>query len=161
MVLPEHTLDYMSLGNHTLTLSVSDDVNEPVTSDISVVVIDTTAPTLAPVADRTILWPPNHQMADVTIWANASDNGGGTLILSAVITSNEPEEGLGDGDEAPDWTLPVIDQNTGVITMQLRAERSGSGDGRVYTVTITAVDESGNSSQTTLEIIVPHDKPKK
>ena len=75
--------------------------------------------------------------------------------------SNEPQEGLGDGDTAPDWTEPVIDQANGVISLQLRAERSGSGDGRVYTIAITATDNSGNSSTAPVEIIVPHDKGKK
>ena len=69
--------------------------------------------------------------------------------------------GLGDGDESPDWTVPLIDQENGEITLQLRAERSGSGDGRVYSIHITATDESGMSSNAIVEIIVPHDKAKK
>lgn len=57
--------------------------------------------------------------------------------LSAVVSSNESQDGLGDGDMAPDWTPPVINQETGVITLQLHAERSGK-EGREHTVTITA-----------------------
>jgi hypothetical protein len=68
---------------------------------------------------------------------------------------------LGDGDTASDWTTPVIDQVTGIIYLQLRAERSGSGNGRVYTITIIATDASGNSSQANVQIIVPHDKRNK
>ena len=60
-----------------------------------------------------------------------------------------------------DWTEPVIDQDNGIITLQLRAERSGTGEGRIYTITITATDESGNSSQAQVNIIVPHDKRNK
>jgi len=44
--------------------------------------------------------------------------------------------------------------------LQLRAERSGRGNGRVYTVTITATDESGNTGQADVDIIVPRDKGK-
>ena len=44
--------------------------------------------------------------------------------------------------------------------MQLRAERSAFGEGRVYTITIIALDESGNSSKADVEIIVPHVKGK-
>jgi len=40
----------------------------------------------------------------------------------------------------------VINQTTGMIYTQLRAERSGSGSGRIYTITITATDSSGNVS---------------
>lgn len=100
-------------------------------------------------------------MMDVTIWANASDNSGWPVALTAAVTSNEPQDGLGDGDTAPDWTAPVIDQVTGIIALQVRAERSGKGSGRVYAVRITATDEAGLSSEANVTIIVPHDKPKK
>ena len=161
VTLSEQIVNDFDLGIHTLTLSVSDGVNEAVSSDITVVVIDTTAPVLAPLTDNTILWPPNHKMVDVTIWANASDNSGGPVTLFATVVSNESVEGLGDGDESPDWSVPLIDQENGVITLQLRAERSGSGDGRVYSINITATDESGISSYAIVETIVPHDKAKK
>ncbi len=62
---------------------------------------------------------------------------------------------------APDSIGPEIDQLNGIISLQLRAERSGSGDGRIYTITIIATDDSGNTSSADAEIIVPHDKRKK
>ncbi|MGB9629230.1 MAG: HYR domain-containing protein, partial [Thermodesulfobacteriota bacterium] len=71
------------------------------------------------------------------------------------------QDGLGDGDTSPDWTEPVIDQNNGIITLKLRAERSGKGKGRIYTITITATDQSGNSNQGKVEIRVPHSQGKK
>jgi len=122
---------------------------------------DDIPPTLAPLPDKTILWPPNHKMVTVSIAANASDDSGGPITLAATVSSNEPENGLGDGDTAPDWTTPFIDQENGIITLQLRAERSGRGNGRVYTVAITATDESGNTAQADVDIIVPRDKGKK
>lgn len=68
---------------------------------------------------------------------------------------------LGDGNTSPDWTEPVIDQGNGIITFQLRAEHSGKGNGRVYKITITAVDTSNNTATANVEITVPHDKKKK
>ncbi len=68
---------------------------------------------------------------------------------------------LGDGDTFPDWTEPLIDQQSGVISLQVRAERSGKGSGRTYTVRITATDAAGNMSAAEVPIIVPHDKGKK
>ena len=99
-------------------------------------------------------------MVDIVIEANAFDNSGFPVTLSAFVASNEPEDGLGDGDTAPDWTEPVIDQDNGIITLQLRAERSGTGDGRVYTITIVATDEAGNASTVDVPLVVPHDKRK-
>jgi len=55
-------------------------------------------------------------MVSIEINANAIDESGLPVTLSAAVTSNEPQEGLGDGDKAPDWTAPVINQQTGVIT---------------------------------------------
>jgi hypothetical protein len=99
-------------------------------------------------------------MVNIVINANAKDKSGLPVRLSAVVSSNEPQDGLGDGDTAPDWTDPVIDQANGIITLQLRAERSGSGNGREYTIAITATDNTGNSSTAAVVIIVPHDKGK-
>ena len=124
--------------------------------DITVTVEDTLAPTLHPVPDQGILWPPNHDMIEIVIEANASDNTGDPPTLTAIVASDELEEGQCDGDMAPDWTEPVITQSTGIINLQLRAERSMVGDGRVYTVTVTATDESNNSSTTDVGIIVPY-----
>ncbi|HOW80717.1 MAG TPA: hypothetical protein PK406_14830 [Verrucomicrobiota bacterium] len=127
-------------------------------------VVDTTPPTFTNVtASPSTLWPPNHKMVNITINAKVKDDSGLPVTLSAAVTSNEPQNGLGDGDTAPDWTTPVIKQDdTGVvtITLQLRAERSGSGNGRIYTVTITATDASGNTSTAPVNILVPHDKGK-
>lgn len=161
--LPKKTLPNLSLGDHTISLCVNDEfnANAPVCQDIMVRIIDITAPTLSLVPDKAILWPPNHKMVNVTIQANAIDNSGGPMSLTAIVTSNEPEDGLGDGDMSPDWTEPMVDQTTGVITLQLRAERSGRGNGRTYTITVIAEDDSGNSSQANVNIIVPHDQRKK
>lgn len=148
----------LTLGQHALTLSVSDGINSPVSAQTILNVIDSTAPTLAPFADTGILWPPDHKMVTISIAANAFDSSGMPVTLSATVRSNEPEDGLGDGDMSPDWTTPVIDQQTGIITLQLRSERSGAGVGRTYTVTIYATDAAGNQSSATIQIIVPHDK---
>jgi len=75
--------------------------------------------------------------------------------------ASEPQNGLGDGDVSPDWTNPIVDQAHGIITLQLRAERSGTGNGRIYSIQITGRDASGNGSQATVQIMVPPDQGKK
>ncbi|MCK5229974.1 MAG: LamG domain-containing protein, partial [Desulfobulbaceae bacterium] len=156
--LPNCVLPSLGLGPHTVTLTVSDGTNDSVSRDITIDVVDTTAPTLTPKPNIGILWPPNHKMVDIIIHANASDNSGLPPTLSATIISNELEEGIGDGNTTSDWTSPMIDQATGIITLQLRAERSGLGEGRTYTIFITAIDDAGNFSTANLDIIVPHDQ---
>lgn len=149
------------VGVHQIELRVNDGVNEPVSAFVSVEVTDTTAPSLSPVPSVTILWPPNHQLVPVTIWANAFDNGGGTIHLDVEVASSEPPDTDGDGNTIPDWYIDSVDDETGVIQLRLRSERSGKGDGRIYTISIRATDEIGNESVAIVEILAPHDKRKK
>ncbi len=60
----------------------------------------------------------------------------------------------GSGHTSTDWKI------TGDHTLTLRAERSGTGNGRVYTITIQATDVSGNTAQKTVTVSVPHDHSK-
>jgi hypothetical protein len=120
---------------------------------VSGINIDKTPPTLAGLpAPGCTLWPPNHrlvQVATVTATDGLSGLVPGSLVLTA--TSNEPGNGGGDGDMAPDI---VINGST----IQLRAERSGQGTGRLYTVTAAATDVAGNLGSATAACAVPHDQ---
>jgi hypothetical protein len=160
VAIPDCVVADLPMGEHELRLTVTDNINQPVSSPVAVDVVDTMAPTIEPVASQYMLWPPNHAMVDVVIYANAWDNSGLPATLSAAVHSNEPESGTGTGDLAPDFAIVSIDQATGTISLQLRRERSGSGNGRIYTVVITASDDSGNQSSTQVAISVPHDKRK-
>ena len=40
----------------------------------------------------------------------------------------------------------------------LLAERAGNGSGRIYTITITSTDASGNSAESTVTVTVPHNQ---
>ncbi len=151
------TLD-LGVGTFPFELAVSDGVNVEVARSIEIEVIDTDAPTLSPVPSRTILWPPNHRMVEVTVEANAEDNAGGTVMLTVEVTSSEPPEFDGDGNFVPDHEIVSVDAASGVIELLLRAERSGRGPGRSYTVVITATDQSGNSSTAEVVVHAPHNR---
>lgn len=100
---------------------------------------------------RSVLWPPNHKLVDITVdYSTINDCGSATCRLS--VTSNEPVEGTGGGDAAPDWE--IIDEHQ----LRLRAERAGNGSGRVYTITITCTDGSGGSATRTVTVTVPRNQ---
>jgi hypothetical protein len=145
------------VGLHDLSLEVSDGVNDPVFQPVTVEVQDTTAPTLSPSPSDSMLWPPNHLLHDITIQANAFDNGG-PVNLEVEVLSSEPVDDNGDGSTDPDWYVDAVDDVTGVIQLRLRAERQGRGPGRTYTVVITATDASGNETVSMVDIRAPHDK---
>ncbi len=144
-------------GEHYVTLTVTDSHNESDTCIATVNVKDTTSPTISGViANPNILWPPNHKMVPVTVNAVVSDNCDASPMTKVIsVTSNEPINGTGDGDTAPDWEI------TGDFTVNLRAEKSGNGNGRIYTVTVESTDADGNSSTQDVTVIVPHNKKKK
>ena len=139
------------LGDTDVTLTVTDDMGASDTCKATVTVVDQEAPVISSVtASPDRLWPPNHNMVPVVLAVDATDNCDLVCQIESVA-SNEPVNGLGDGDTAPDWEI------TDDLTVDLRAERSGTGSGRIYTITVVCTDESGNSSTDTTEVTVPHD----
>jgi hypothetical protein len=142
-----------SLGPTTVTLTVTDSHGASSTCGGTVTVVDTTPPSIVSLsANPNSLWPPNHKMVPVTVTAIASDNCTAAPACHIVsVSSNEPENGLGDGDTAPDWKI------AGNLTVNLRAERSGTGSGRIYTITTVCTDASNNNSSSgTVTVKVPH-----
>lgn len=143
------------IGTTTITYTAMDANGNTGTAEQQITVVDKTPPVISAVSvDKTVLWPADHKMVDVTLLYNVTDNcdesSGITRVLS--VTSNEPINGTGDGDTAPDWE--VLDANH----VRLRAERAGNGQGRAYTITITAKDSKGNYSSRSVVVKVPKSK---
>ncbi len=104
-------------------------------------------------ANPNVLWPPNHKMVDVAVTVSTAGACGGAATCRITgVSSNEPSEGAGVGNLAPDWEIVAP------LLLKLRAERAGSDGERVYTITITCVDDSGNSSTKDVLVTVPHDR---
>jgi len=98
------------------------------------------------------LWPPNHKFVTVSI-AGVTDPDGDSLTTNIVgISQDEPLSGHGDGNTCPDG------KGVGTSTASARAERSGTGDGRVYHVSFTASDGKGGQCTGSVRICVPHDQ---
>jgi hypothetical protein len=117
-------------------------------------VVDTTAPQLSLVLSPTHLSPPNHKLAVITATVAATDTCDANPAVALVsIESNEPDNGLGDGDQPNDIQEAAF--GTDDRQFSLRKERGGSGTGRIYTVTYSATDASGNTTTRQATVTVP------
>jgi hypothetical protein len=81
------------------------------------------------------LWPPNHKYVDVTI-----------------LGVTDPDDEPADAKHSPDA------YGVGTDTASLRAERSGTGNGRVYMITFIASDGKGGEAKGNVTVYVPHHK---
>jgi YVTN family beta-propeller protein len=93
------------------------------------------------------LWPPNHTMHAVQIQGVTHPDGSPLSLAVTGVFQDEPVNGTGDGDTSPDATLSPL---------QVRAERSGGGNGRVYHIAFTAVDAGGRTCTGEVTVCVPH-----
>ena len=100
------------------------------------------------------LWPPNHRLVPISI-IGVNDPDGDEVTLSITgITQDEPVNGLGDGDTSPDGF------GVGTAQAEIRVERSGRGNGRVYYISFTADDKKGGTCSGQVIVGVPHDQGK-
>ena len=144
------------LGTTEVVATATDFAGNEATKNFSVTVKDTTPPVIQSLtASPNMLWPPNHKLVPVLLTAqvnDAVDSAPTTLIVA--VSSNEPIKGDGDGDTEPDWEI------TGPLKLNLRAERQGGGNGRIYTITVESHDLSGNTSARTVTVSVPKSQGK-
>jgi PKD domain len=151
-----------STGNHTLTLKATDYAGNTGTANVTVTVVttpvtpsaptvaDTTPPTLTVTAAPSSIWPPNHKYVTVKITATAHDNTDPSPKIAFVsMASNEADNARGSGNTAND--IVKVDD----FTFNIRAERSGPGSGRTYTITYKATDASGNTATASAIVTVP------
>ena len=121
--------------------------------------IDQTAPKFSMcAANPPVLWPPNHNMVDVTVSLVVTDDGSGpaAFVLKST-TSNEPDNGMGNGDTPND--IQGFEVGKPDTQGQLRAERSELGTGgRIYKLAYQAWDAAGNVQTCIVAVTVPHDQ---
>lgn len=155
------------LGTTTVTFTATDDSGNSATCTTTVTVIDTTPPDISVTVSPDTLWPPNHRMVDILATVTVSDicDAAPSVVLTS-ITSDEPDDTKGKEWDSQDSTsgdgntvndIQGADIETEDYEFQLRAERAGAGDGRVYTITYTVTDASGNEASASATVVVPHD----
>ncbi len=126
-----------------------------------------------------VLWPPNHKLVRFTLAACGAVTDGcstpppsqpqppppdGPIILlsgaqpaagvptaiTAITADEEVEVGAGGDGHTTEYDVAIIDD----VTFDLRSERQGGGNGRVYRVHY--VDDAGVAGS--CEFLVPHDR---
>jgi hypothetical protein len=112
-------------------------------------ICETTAPVVEVTATPDTLWPPDHRYRDVTASVSVTDADPSTAVELVSVTSNEPDNGEDDGNTVND--IVIVDD----FHFELRAERSGVGTGRVYTITYLVTDACGNSTSASATVTVP------
>jgi hypothetical protein len=153
-MVPVSLSSALPLGTNVLTITATDSASNSVTCSATITVVDTIPPVIASEsAQPNVLWPPNHKFVPVMVRATVTDACGPTTWKIVSVSSNEADNGKGGGNTSPDWMI------TGAHTVKLRAERSGNGSGRIYSITIQAMDAAGNvSAEAVVHVTVPHDQ---
>ena len=99
------------------------------------------------------LWPPDHRLVNVGLRVDVGEACCGRAAVSLAVFSDEPADGLGDGDTPIDARIAAPD-------LYLRQERSGQGDGRVYLIAATATYQGVSSTRCTT-VVVPKSNSKR
>jgi len=110
-----------------------------------------TSPTLSVALSPATLWPPNGKLVPITAAVTVKDNNGSAQkIRLESITSNE----LLEAEDIRDASFGTDDRS-----FYLAAKRAGTNmAGRIYTVTYSATDASGNKATASATVTVPHDQ---
>lgn len=125
--------------------------SEPASAIVTVVNENDPAACSAAHPSLATLWPPRHGFVPITVEGVTDPDDDTVVITVTAVWQDEPVNGLGDGDTAPDAVL----RDLGVL---LRAERSGTGDGRVYHVSFVADDGTGETCSGSVAVAVPRSR---
>lgn len=147
-----------ALGTTTVVATATDAAGNSQSCSFTVTVKDVTPPAIITNGQTIALWPPNHKYKTVNVTdlvASAGDLCDPTVNINSVriarVTSDEPDNSGGDGNTTHDIVIA-----TDCKSVQLRSERMGGSNGRVYTITFKVTDASGNSSTATARVVVDH-----
>jgi FtsP/CotA-like multicopper oxidase with cupredoxin domain len=138
---------YATGGPKTIKVTVDDD--DGGSDNASVNIIINNPPNCAAVTiSPNSLAPPNHKFVTATLTIAPDPDGDPVTQSITAVTQDEPTNGLGDGDTGPPDAKLLANPNK----VDLRSERSGNGDGRVYRVTFQAQDNKGGSCVGTVKV---------
>ena len=113
----------LPLGNHAITLRVTDSFLRTDTDEVFVSIQDTTPPSITAGMTPDTLWPPNHHMVMIDATVTATDACSSPTVVLVSMTSNEADDGTGagDGKTLNDIQFGVDDYHFGLQTNRLIA----------------------------------------
>jgi hypothetical protein len=156
----EFAVNWCSGNNTSVTIRIVDQSlaysgNDFGLDDISVTNVDT-PPVIT--GNTFELWAPNHKYVTFPLsqLASVTDDCDAAPTLDIVsVTSDEPEDAIGNGDGNTLDDIVFVDCET----IKLRAERAGGLNGRVYTINLVSTDAYGHTIYGAAYVTVPHDYP--
>ncbi len=147
-------------GTMTVSVEVTDGAtNCSNSATLEVSVEDNKPPVIVTFPTPISLWPPNHQYETILVAQCVETVGDNCALLSPSdvlvdsVSSDEPEDVNGGGDGN---TLNDIVIASDCKSVQLRRERQGGGNGRVYTLHLSVRDGNGNIGVAMCFVTVPH-----
>ena len=140
------------VGTDSFTYRANDGTADSNVATVTITIADTQGPNLTSSVSVTSLWSPNHNLVNVGLTVNATDNSGDPVTTEVFVYSDEDDLTPDSPDHSPDA------KDIAPGTLRLRAERDGGGDGRVYLIVVVATDSSNNKSRNCLTVVVPKSK---
>ena len=121
-----------NVGTYNIVYKFKDPAGNETVCSFTITVADNAGPTFTTslTANPLVIWPPNHKFQDVVLTYATADNCSGTVTNIVTVTSTDSIAG--------DWI--VVNDHL----VQLRAERNPGSETRIYTITVTPQDASGN-----------------
>jgi YVTN family beta-propeller protein len=150
------SLNNLSPGNHILELNTIDSKDKKGTFSFIWTTLPVNEHNICDAAFPNVdkLWPPNHDIRTINIMGINNDDDTDYSISITKVLQDEPTA-INPGDNSPDASITNND------LVQLRAERDGHGDGRVYHIQFTVSDNQNRDiCNGEILVTVPHDQNK-
>lgn len=146
------TLSVTAQGTTTITCTATDNHNLTSNPQQATVKLDSTPPTCTATANPNSIWPPDHKLVNVNVTVTPQDTISGLPSQPFTLLSVTSNESITSAD------YPGFTPSTPTTSGQIREERNGDGNGRVYTLSYQVTNIAGNTNACQATVTVPHNQ---
>jgi hypothetical protein len=147
----------LSPGSHTVSVTTTGTCGSATQS--ATLTVNNGTPVITLSSTSATMWPPNHQYQTFNVTdfvASASSSCDSSVDINDVVIQKVSSDELEENPAGADGnTLNDIVIAANCKSVQLRRERDGNLNGRVYTITFKVTDSFGNSTTATVKVNVP------